>query len=309
MTDTPTLVALGTAQPEHTQTPTLVTLTNPGDVIVAGRQVLAFAHIHDPGTAPDGVVLTPVASSNIESVTRTATGIYDVVPAVGIDATHCALCTSYLSETLADLGILIPFNVTQARLQTVIRADIGDGGGPENGAFTIAFLGELVELPSGGTAQFGTGPGNAAEGNDPALVNVRTGPLSKRLRVDASAAVPNAATTDVTVYTTTALTSLERVLLVLDSAIVGAGSCVASLGATFGGQEYILNVTLTSATPVGVVAGETLLSLGAAMAASQGFEAVLAAAAPIKLRLVTTGAITAGSVRVIVCGEKLDPYN
>jgi hypothetical protein len=95
---------------------------------------------------------------------------------------------------------------------------------------------------------------------------------------------------------------LEKALLVLDTPITGAGSCVVSLGVAAGGQEYLVNVTLTSANTAGVAAGVTLLSLGAAMLAAQGFEAVLAAAAVITWQCVTTGSVSAGAVRVITKG-------
>lgn len=143
-----------------------------------------------------------------------------------------------------------------------------------------------------GVAQFGSAAGTVTEGND----------LRLPVRVDTTVAVPNGATTDKTCYTTTDRFRLEDVLLVVDTALVGAGSCVASVGATAGGQEYLLNITLNSSTALGVVAGESLLSLGASMAAANGFQALLASGANIVLRLVTTGVITAGAVRLIVRG-------
>jgi hypothetical protein len=113
--------------------------------------------------------------------------------------------------------------------------------------------------------------------------------------------VPNNTTRDTTVYTVTAgnTLNLHDILVTLTEAIVGAGTAVLTIGATAGGQEYILaTAALSSATPLGVVAGQSLLSLGTSMLPANGFRALIAEGGAIVCRIVSTGAITAGTVDV-----------
>jgi len=102
-------------------------------------RVVAEAHVHD-----DGVNVTLVQAYNIQSVVRNSTGNYTVTPVTGIDASKCAHSVEYLGSTVDDLGIIFSSNSEGSTLN-VLRYDLD--GGPENGAFTVAFMGNPVIVP------------------------------------------------------------------------------------------------------------------------------------------------------------------
>ena len=176
-----------------------------------------------------------------------------------------------------------------------------------NGLMLATDKTKLDGIAAGATANtlaIGTTTGTAADGGVVAALTAAAAAVQPVIRKDTAITIPSASTTSGTAYTVPSgkIFDLEKILLVLDTPITDAGSCVVSIGVAAGGQEYILNVTLTSASTAGVQAGALLLSLGASMLASQGFEALLSAAAVITWQCVTTGSVSAGAVRVIVKG-------
>lgn len=85
---------------------------------------------------------------------------------------------------------------------------------------------------------------------------------------------------------------LTGALLRLDQALVGSGSVTISIGITTGGQELLIQKTVTSATAAGTVWGLTITDLGSAWVAADGYNAILTPGTPITVRLTTAGVVT-----------------
>ncbi len=99
---------------------------------------------------------------------------------------------------------------------------------------------------------------------------------------------------------------LKRALIRLSTALTGAGSLITRVGSTSGGQEVILDTAaITNATPVGILGGETVASLGADMAAANNYAKVYAAGQGFFVRLTPTGEVTGGAVTVYLDGDWL----
>jgi hypothetical protein len=88
----------------------------------------------------------------------------------------------------------------------------------------------------------------------------------------------------------------------LASQLVGSGSITFSAGTTSGGTQIILPVVITSASPIDVLAGEVLSSLGASMAATSGYEVVLSSGQNLWANLTASGIVTDGYVDLYMYG-------
>jgi hypothetical protein len=119
-----------------------------------------------------------------------------------------------------------------------------------------------------------------------------------------------AGTADVTVFTVPASpTGNGRFLLFmalerLSTAIVGTGNVVLRVGTTVGGNEIVTDCSaITSAGTVGTVeGGQAISSLGASMAAANGYTALLNAGDIVRMRATTSGTLSAGKATCYVYG-------
>lgn len=98
---------------------------------------------------------------------------------------------------------------------------------------------------------------------------------------------------------------LVRHLVRLSTAMTGAGQCTLRVGSSVGGQEVILDQVINAATPVGLIGGELLASLGADMLAANNFEAVYPAAQALTMRITPIAPVTGGAVTYYIYGRLL----
>jgi hypothetical protein len=107
---------------------------------------------------------------------------------------------------------------------------------------------------------------------------------------------------DTTVYTVPASPSgngraiVTAVVLRTKTALVGGGSNALTVGTAASGTQFLLSKTVNSGVSVGTMYGLTLTDLGASLAATDGFNATLAASANIVVSLAVTGTVTTAPV-------------
>lgn len=153
-----------------------------------------------------------------------------------------------------------------------------------------------------------TGTGLAAEDVQAAIVELASGvvPASPYLAAVELALPTDGDPADELVYTVPACHAaiISRVLVVVSGPLVGAGSVTVRAGDAAGDDGYLIDKAITSSSE-GIVAGESIASLGALFPAATGYEAVVATGDEIHVRLTPTGEVTDGKVKVFVCGTVL----
>src|SRR3989304_1975418 len=98
---------------------------------------------------------------------------------------------------------------------------------------------------------------------------------------------------------------LTRLLVRLSTAMTGAGNCMLRVGSSVGGQEIILDQVILAVTPLGIIGGETFISLGTDMNPVSGFEAVYDAGQIITATVTPGAPVTGGAVTYYVYGISL----
>lgn len=162
---------------------------------------------------------------------------------------------------------------------------------------------------------FGTSPVPVGPTNSPGVLNEYARiDHQHALKADSTSSIALATgSRNVAIYTVPALPTgngrfvLTRCLVRLSTAVTGTGSVTVSIGSTSGGTQIVLPVLLNSGSTLGVIAGETLASLGANMLAANGYEAVYNASQVIYANITVTGSITNGIVDVYIYGIFLNP--
>lgn len=93
-------------------------------------------------------------------------------------------------------------------------------------------------------------------------------------------------------------------LLVKTAVAPGGVSAVVRVGSTSGGQEIVVDQTVTSAAPA-VVGGFALASLGSDMSQSTGFEAIYSAGQSVYVGVTVTGTASAGMLTAHLVWQEL----
>lgn len=114
------------------------------------------------------------------------------------------------------------------------------------------------------------------------------------------------------IATTTLLTSslgvqtvvITNIFVRVEEPIDGEGSVTFNVSTTFGGQEIIVNQTLTSGS-TGIVGGLSTSSLGSSMTADNGYMTTLSTNDEIMLICSPTGVVNSGSITAYVYGMLL----
>jgi hypothetical protein len=92
---------------------------------------------------------------------------------------------------------------------------------------------------------------------------------------------------------------LTRRVQRLIQAPVGSGTLQCRAGLTVGGQEIQTDQAVTSATPLGIVGGESIATLGTSMLAANGYELPMAAGASINERVTLTGTFATPAILLV----------
>jgi hypothetical protein len=134
------------------------------------------------------------------------------------------------------------------------------------------------------------------------------------LKADSTSSIAlNAGSRNVLIYTVPSLPTgngrfiLTRCILRLSTTLAGSGTATISIGSTSGGTQIVLPVLLISSTPSGVIAGETLASLGANMLSANGYEAIYNAGQNIYANVTIVGSVISGIVDIYIYGIYLNP--
>lgn len=128
-----------------------------------------------------------------------------------------------------------------------------------------------------------------------------------------SSGTTGAGNVDVTAFSVPAGTTsstnsflLNGVVVRVLQAMVGSGSLVLSCGASAGGQEYLLNQTINSATGVGTTYGLTTTQVGTSFTSSNMFNALINGSTSVICRSAMTGTVTTQAILLITTsGEAL----
>lgn len=153
-----------------------------------------------------------------------------------------------------------------------------------------------------------TGTGLSATDVQGAIVELASGavPASPYLAAVELALPTDDDPADELVYTVPACHAaiISRVLVVVSEPLAGAGSVTVRAGSTAGGDGYLIDKAITSASE-GIIAGESIASLGTLFPAATGYEAVVSEGDEIHVRLTPAGEVAGGKVKVYVCGTVL----
>lgn len=145
-----------------------------------------------------------------------------------------------------------------------------------------------------------TGTGLAAEDVQAAIVE------ASGILAAVEIPLPASGSPDTTVYTapTSKLVEIFAIKVLLVEPMTGAGAVTLTMGATAGGDGYVIAQPITSAS-TGLVAGHTksLATLGARFPANAGYVAALAPGDEIVARLTASGAVSGGKILVVVEGR------
>lgn len=153
-----------------------------------------------------------------------------------------------------------------------------------------------------------TGTGLSATDVQAAIVELASGvvPASPYLAAVELALPTDGDPADELVYTVPACHAaiISRVFVVVSEPLAGAGSVTVRAGSTAGGDGYLIDKAITSASE-GIIAGESIASLGTLFPAATGYEAVVSEGDEIHVRLTPAGEVAGGKVKVYVCGTVL----